>query len=61
MATYGFSSLNKSLNSNDKGQLSTPKPDQITVGRVTKVYIDPNNPSQIGWVEYVNVNTISKI
>jgi hypothetical protein len=56
MATYGFSSLNKSLNSNDKGQLSTPKPDQITVGRVTKVYIDPNNPSQIGWVEYVNVN-----
>ena len=53
---YGFAALNKNLNSNNRPSNFLNKNDEISIGRVTSVYLDPNNPSQIGWVKYVNVN-----
>ena len=54
MASYGFSSLSKNLSTGNKNTSITQSP--ISVGRVLSINLDPNNPDELGWITFGDVD-----
>lgn len=52
---YGFSALNKNLSTGNNNQ--STQNTVISVGRVLSINLDPNNPSEMGWIQFGDVTS----